>query len=247
MSVRILVIGGLEPSGRAGILADVQTLRALGASPIAIASALTAQGTRTFRMEPSPARMVAAQVRAALELGPVHAVKLGMIPDAQVLRALRRALSGLDAPWVVDPVVRSSRGQALSSLRPRDYLALASPRTVITPNVDEAAWLLGEAQPPQSSAELCVFAQAIAAEGFGAAVLKGGHLPGAPTDVVASSAGVWRQSARRLARTPEHRGTGCRFASALAAGVARKLTVEDAVRLARRHVAQYLRAPRSTQ
>lgn len=225
----MLVLAGLEPEGRAGLLADVEAIRAQGAHPVGVATALTAQGELTFRASPVPFPMVAAQVRAALELGKVHAVKVGMLPDARALAGLPRA-----APWVIDPVVRTSRGQRLSPLKPRDYLALAGPRVVITPNALEAAWLLGDPEvPPRWAAEQLV------ALGFGAAVVKGGHLRGRAVDVVADREGVTRLDGPRL--KAKRRGTGCRFASAMAARMAHGATAREAAAAAKAAVARYLR------
>ncbi|HEY8206003.1 MAG TPA: bifunctional hydroxymethylpyrimidine kinase/phosphomethylpyrimidine kinase [Myxococcaceae bacterium] len=225
----MLILAGLEPEGRAGLLADAAAVREQGAHPVAVATALTAQGRRTFRVQPVPPATIAAQVRAALELGPIHAVKVGMLPDARALSKVPR-----DVPWVIDPVVRTSRGQRLSRMRPADYLALAGPRAVITPNAPEAAWLLGARQiRPERAAER------LAELGFGAAVVKGGHLRGRAVDVVADRDGVTRLDGPRLRRAGR-RGTGCRFASALAAQLARGAGVREAAAAAKDAVARYL-------
>lgn len=225
----MLVLAGLEPEGRVGLLADVEAIRAQGAHPVGVATALTAQGEREFRASPVPVSMVAAQVRAALELGKVHAVKVGMLPDARALAKVPR-----DVPWVIDPVVRTSRGQRLSPLEPRDYLALAGPRVAIAPNALEAAWLLGDPEvPPEWAAEQLV------ALGFGAAVVKGGHLRGRAVDVVADREGVTRLDGPRL--KAKRRGTGCRFASVMAARMAQGAPARAAAAAAKEAVARYLR------
>lgn len=219
---RVLLVAGLEPSGRAGLLADVETARALGASSLAVASALTAQGTRTFATRAAPALLVRRQLEALLELGGIDAVKLGMVPDAQVMRAVVRALAGGRAPWVVDPVVRSSKGERLSSLGARDYLGLAGGRVVLTPNLLEARWLLGWRRPVDSPERAAQAAAQLLETGFWAVVLKGGHSGGAAVDVVATRGEVALLEGPRLPRgTLTHRGTGCRFATALAVGLAR--------------------------
>jgi hydroxymethylpyrimidine/phosphomethylpyrimidine kinase len=237
----VLVAGGHEPTGRAGLLADVAAVRALGARCVAVPTAQTAQGTTTFRCEPRPPRLVRAQVAAALELGPVHAVKLGMVPTRATLRALREGLAGLDAWWVVDPVVLTSRGERLSRLTPRDYLGLAGPRVVLTPNLPEAAWLLGwpEVDTPQA---VEAAARALIAEGFGAVLIKGGHRARGATDVLCAEGHIHLLRGRRVARLPEtYRGTGCRFASALAVELADGREFGPAARRAKALVARYLR------
>lgn len=242
MRPRVLLLAGLEPTGRAGLLADLAAVRARGGAGVAVPTAQTAQGTRTFASVPAPPRVLALQVAAALELGPLHAVKCGVVPGRAQLSAAREALSGSDAWWVVDPVVRTSRGQPLSRLSARDYLALAGPRVVVTPNLDEAAWLLG--RPRVDSVEdAAEAARALAGHGFGAVLVKGGHLSEGQgmADVLAVAGRVVVIRARRLKRPPERRGTGCRLASALAAELGRGRTVETAVRVAREHVTRYLR------
>jgi hydroxymethylpyrimidine/phosphomethylpyrimidine kinase len=233
------VCAGLEPTGRAGLLADVAAVRALGGAPVAVPSAQTAQGRETFLWQASPGRVLRAQVAAALELGPVQAVKLGMMPGLSVLRALREALADVDPWWVVDPVVRTSRGQVLSRLRPRDYLALAGPQVVLTPNLDEASWLLG-GREVRSVAEAREAGRALVERGFGAVLVKGGHRPTGAVDVLCLPERDVVLEGTRLPRAQERRGTGCRLASALAVELGRGRGLVAASRRAKAHVARYL-------
>lgn len=242
-AVRVLCIAGLEPSGRAGLFADLHTVTQLRAHPLGVASALTAQGTATFGSTPSPIAAVEQQLRALVELGRIDAVKLGMIPSARMLRAIRVALQEIACPWIVDPVVRTSRGEPLSSLRPDDYLRLAGPAVVLTPNVPELTWLTGSLVPARRNATLRTRAQALLHEGFGGVVVKGGHLRGRPVDHVFSSDGEWHLPGRRVKRTSAHRGTGCRFAAALAVGVAAGLSLDGAATQAKAEVEKFLAAP----
>ena len=222
---RILLVGGLEPSGRAGLLADADAVRARGGVPLVVAAAVTAQGRRVFAWNPVTPGLVEAQIRALRELGSIDAVKLGMIPGPAQLRAVQRALSGTRVPWVVDPVVRASSGGRLSGLARRDYLDLAGPDVWLTPNAVEAAQLREGL-------------------GFEGVLVKGGHLGGRTVfDVLA-----WQGRARafrsaRLRRGPEHRGTGCRLASALATELGRGTTRVRAVARARALVRRFLGRP----
>ena len=187
--------------------------------------------------------LVEAQIRALRELGPIDAVKLGMIPDASQLRAVQRALRGTRVPWVVDPVVRASSGGRLSGLGRRDYLDLAGPDVWLTPNAVEAAWLLG-VRTLKDGDEAGRSAELLEALGFEGVVVKGGHLGGRTVvDVLA-----WQGRARafrsaRLRRGPEHRGTGCRLASALATELGRGTTRVRAVARARALVRRFLGRP----
>ena len=238
---RVLLVGGLEPSGRAGLLADAEAVQARGGVPLVVAAAVTAQGRRTFTWRPVTPALVTAQIRALRELGSIDAVKLGMIPSRAQLRAVERALSGTQVPWVVDPVVRASSGGSLSRLGRREYLTLAGPNVWLTPNADEAAWLLG-VRPLVDAAEARRAAELLDALGFGGVALKGGHLGGRTVvDVVAWQGRVRGLRSTRLARGPEHRGTGCRFASALATELGRGTNPPQAVRRARMLVRRFLR------
>lgn len=237
---RVVLLAGHEPTGRAGLLADAATVRALGGAAVAVPTAQTAQGSTTFLWQATPTRLLRAQVVAARELGPVHAVKLGMVPDAARLKALRQALSGTEAWWVVDPVVRTSRGQLLSRLTARHYLGLAGPRVVLTPNLDEAAWLLG--LPAVRTVEEAADAgQALVARGFGAVLVKGGHRARGAVDVLCLPGRTRLLEGQRLRRHPGLRGTGCRLGSALAVELGRGRPVEAAARRAKAYVAGYLR------
>ncbi|MBN1203539.1 MAG: bifunctional hydroxymethylpyrimidine kinase/phosphomethylpyrimidine kinase [Myxococcaceae bacterium] len=239
-SPRVLLLAGHEPTGRAGLLADVAAVRALGGASVAIPTAQTAQGSSTFHWEATPVRVLRAQLAAARELGPLHAVKLGMVPDPVRLAALRAALEGEDAWWVVDPVVRTSRGQPLSRLSVRHYLALAGPRVVLTPNLDEAAWLLG-LPAVRTVEEAAEAGRALVERGFGAALVKGGHRARGAVDVLCLPGRTRLLTGRRVPRPPDRRGTGCRLASALAVELGRGRSVEAAARRAKAYVARYLR------
>jgi hydroxymethylpyrimidine/phosphomethylpyrimidine kinase len=243
--VRVLVVAGLDPSGRAGLLADASMIRELGAVPLGVASVLTAQARDTFVAEPVGKGILTRQLQALLHLGPVHAVKLGTIPSRATLRAILDALSSLRVPWVVDPVVRTSRGEMLSRLKARDFRLIAEEKVVLTPNASEAGWLLGQARAPEGVEEALSAAEQLRSSGFGTVVLKGGHLRGSPVDIVAAQGRAIVLEGQRIRRSADHRGTGCRFASALAVFLARGELLEAAARSAKREVEKYLRAPPS--
>ena len=124
------------------------------------------------------------QLEAALAVARPAAVKLGVVPDARTLRVLFSAAARLRVPWVVDPVVRTSRGERLSRLQPRDFRGLARPWVWLTPNIPELAWLLGRRTLPGHVEAVTEYATALLADGFGAVVVKGGHAVGPATDVL---------------------------------------------------------------
>ena len=225
----VLVLAGLDPSGGAGLLAEAQAIRAMGARPICVATALKVQTTRAARsFKAVDAALIAESVRALLEEEDVRAIKIGMVGDASNARAIR-ALLPQGVPVVVDPVLAASSGTPLFSGRPRELLELAR-GALLTPNLAEAEALL------EGPAD----ARTLLARGPAAVLLKGGHLPGPPTDVLALPANTESFSAGRI--PVKARGTGCRLASAIAAGLARGTPVREAVIDARRYVREYLQA-----
>ncbi len=236
----VLVAAGLEATGRVGLLADVAAVATAGGVPFGLATALTAQG-RAFHCQPAPGALLAAQLEAVLAYRRPDSVKLGMVPDGRALAVLWPRLVRLRVPVVVDPVVRTSRGERLSRLRPADFRALARPWVWLTPNVQELAWLLGRRDVPEGLDAVCRLATALRADGFGAVVVKGGHLAGPPVDVLVLPEAVHRFVGSRLRRTSAQRGTGCRFASTLATGLGQGLQPKSAVLRARAAVRQYLR------
>ena len=238
----VLVAGGLEPSGRVGLLADVAAVAAAGGRPVGLATVLTAQGSR-FRCLAVPRWLLLAQLDALLLDSRPRRAKLGAVPDAPTLAVLWARLLPLHIPLVVDPVVRTSRGERLSALRREDFFALAKPSVWLTPNVPELAWLLGQRRVPTTVAVVRRLATTLLEEGFGAVVVKGGHLAGPPVDVLALPGRVRSWVGRRLPRGPQKRGTGCRFASTLATELALGRPEATAVARARRAVRQYLQAP----
>ncbi len=239
----VLALAGLDPAGRAGLLADLAVIRQQGSVGYGIATALTAQGRSTFAVKAVPPSILRAQLRAVRELGRIGSVKLGMVPNQATLRSISAELRGLKAHWVVDPVTRTSSGQRLSRLGPADYLALADERWVLTPNLLEAAWLLGTSAPLRTVEQAAQAGRELVRRGFGAVVIKGGHRSADATDVVCQPKAVLYLKGPRLRRDVQrHRGTGCRFSSALATALADGCTVADAAAEAKHLVTRFLRS-----
>jgi hydroxymethylpyrimidine/phosphomethylpyrimidine kinase len=240
----VLVLAGLDPSGGAGLLADAEAVRAQGARPLCVATALTAQtDLRVLSFQPVAPSFALASARALLAAEDVRAIKVGMLGTPQMARAVADLLSEAGLPAVVDPVVAASSGDPLFRGSPeeaRSAYAALWPGAVVTPNAPEARLLLGREDPISSPAEQEEAGRAFVARGARAALVKGGHAQGAEAvDVLVSAAGALHLTGPRLAGSA--RGTGCRLASALAAGLARGLSLEDAARAAKEFVAAYLR------
>jgi hydroxymethylpyrimidine/phosphomethylpyrimidine kinase len=239
---RVLVVAGLDPSGGAGLVADLEALRAAGARGWAVAAALTFQGPRGARgFEPVSEAVLLAQIDALLD-GPERprAVKTGMIGTAALARALAdrlRAVPLRRVPVVVDPVLAASSGAPLlvaSGGSPADaLLPLLARAWLATPNLAELAALTGE--DVSTDAAAIHAARHLPAR---AVLVKGGHREGAPVDLLVVEDRVTRFTGRR--RPGNARGTGCRLASGIAAFLARGAPLEEAVRRAKRNVERYL-------
>ena len=219
-----LTVAGSDPSGGAGIQADLKTFSALGVYGTAVLTALTAQNTRGVTgVHPVPADFVTRQLRTLLDDVGVHATKLGMLGSAAVVHAVADVLADRPCgPVVCDPVMVATSGDRLI-----DEDAVAAVRTrllplsdLVTPNVPEAAVLL-ETDPATTVDELVDQAHAVRALGAGAVLVKGGHLGGEESvDVLVTASGTTRTRRPRLDTTATH-GTGCTLSSALAALAAR--------------------------
>ena len=227
------------PSGGAGLLADAEAIRAAGARPLCVATAITVQTTRAAkRFEPLAPALVTECAHALMAEEDVRAVKIGMVADFKVGRAIHELLwRRKDLPVVVDPVLQATSGLLLfkGSLKEarETYLMLAQ-RAVLTPNISEAEILLGVSKMEN-------FEQAaldLLAKGARAVLLKGGHLPGDPVDLLAEPGKAQRFTASRI--QSKARGTGCRLASALAAALARGSSLGDAVLVGREVVRRHL-------
>jgi len=239
----VLTVAGSDPSGGAGIQADLKTFAAFRVYGMAALTALTVQNTRGVRgftaVEPG---FVVAQVEAVLDDVPPQATKTGMLANAGIVRALADLFARRPAPnLVVDPVMVATSGDlllerdAVEAIR-RDLLPAAA---VITPNRPEAETLLG--QPIRSPRDAEEAARALAALGPRAVLLKGGHAEargGTPRESLDLLYADGRVEALALPwiDTPHTHGTGCTLSAALAAGLARGWPLLEAARRAKRFV-----------
>lgn len=244
-----LTIAGSDPSGGAGIQADLKTFAALGGYGCAVLTGLTAQSTTgVTRVLPVPADMVTAQLETLFADVAVDAVKIGMTTDAAVARAVAAALRQLRAagraPYVVlDPVMVSTSGHRLltpdaEAVLRDELLPLAD---LVTPNLPEAAVLLG-VEPARDDREAADQARALLKLGARFALVKGGHLDSAESvDHLAGPDGVIALTAQRIPTRNTH-GTGCTLSSACAVLRPRHDEWEPAVREAKNYLTEALRA-----
>ncbi|HLK88452.1 MAG TPA: PfkB family carbohydrate kinase [Polyangia bacterium] len=221
-SPQVVVVGGLDPGGGAGLLRDLATVAALGARAHAVGTAWTEQGNGVHRVEPrDPAAVRQALAHALATLKP-GAVKIGMAVGPATGAALREALTGFGGPVVVDPVLASSRGGSLWADAPGALLPLLRRATLVTPNAVEAAALAGCAVTTPDEAEAAA-RQLVETAGLAAVLVKGGHLAadgGEVVDLLVTRSQVVRLRRPRLAGASP-RGTGCALATAIAVELAR--------------------------
>ncbi len=238
MIPNILSIAGSDPSGGAGIQADIKAISACGGYAMAAITALTAQNTRGVTgLHMVPPEFVTAQIRAIRDDIRVDAVKIGMLGEAGIVTAVAEALSGLAVPIVLDPVMVAKSGDRLLAAGAVAALRDLLPRaTVITPNLPEAADLLSAPEAPTREG-MEAQARALLALGPKAVLLKGGHLPGPDCpDLLAEAHTITWLPGRRHATTKTH-GTGCTLSAALATFLGHGLPVAEAARRAKDYVA----------
>jgi len=239
MTAIALTIAGSDSSGGAGIQADLKTFAALGVYGASVVTALTAQNTRGVTgIHDVPADFIAAQMDAVFSDLAVNAVKIGMLSRVAAIEAVVAGLERHRAKHVVlDPVMVATSGDRLLTTDAVKALRMTLiPRAmVVTPNLPEAAALL---DLPIAGGEVEMEAQArgLLALGAQSVLIKGGHGTSAESvDLLVDANGVTRLSANRIATKNTH-GTGCTLSSAIAAGLAKGLTLHDAVRQAKDYV-----------
>ena len=237
--VRVLSIAGSDSGGGAGIQADLKTFSALGCYGMTAITAITAQNTQGVRaIHGVPPDILRAQIEAVVEDIGVDAVKIGMLHAPEVVQVVADAIRRYHLPHVVlDPVMVATSGDRLIAAETVDVLVreLFPLAQVVTPNLDEAALLLG--RPIAGIDALDAAAQALRALGAPAALLKGGHLPGDEVvDVLALPDGSLMPLRSARIATPNGHGTGCTLSSAIAAHLALGHTLPSAVAQARTYI-----------
>lgn len=247
---RVLSIAGSDSGGGAGIQADLKTFSALGCFGMTAITALTAQNTTGVRaIHGVPPDMLGQQIDAVLEDIGTDAVKIGMLHSPDIVHAVAAAIDRHALQKVVlDPVMVATSGAVLIDNPAIAALVheLFKRVDLVTPNLDEAALLVG--RPLDSEAAMEVAAQELLGQGARAVLLKGGHLPGdTVSDLLISQNGLkhWMR-APRIHSANTH-GTGCTLSSAIAAHLALGHSLQEAVEAARAYVRGALQAGASVQ
>ncbi len=233
---RVLTVAGSDSGGGAGIQADLKTFSALGVFGMSAITAITAQNTYEVRdIVKIPPESVRAQIRAVVEDIGVDAVKTGMLFSTDIIEVVTEELSKLEVPVVVDPVMvaksgaRLLREDAIDAMKDRMFPVAY----VVTPNLPEAEVLTGAKIRDESDMKRA--AKAIAELGVKAVLIKGGHLEGKAVDILYHEGEFYRFEADRVETKNVH-GTGCSFASAIAAHLAKGYGLIESVDRAKKFI-----------
>ena len=231
-----LSIAGSDPSGGAGIQADLKTFHQFGAYGEAVITLLTVQNSvRVSRVEVMPAWLVEQQIAAVVEDIPPAAAKTGALGSAEIVEAVARAAADFAFPLVVDPVMVSKHGHALlPDAAVTAIRELLLPHATLTmPNIPEAEALTG--LTIRSLDDVRHAACVIRSMGPRAVLIKGGHLEAENTDVLFDGAEYREFPAPRIDTRHTH-GTGCTYSAAIAASLAAGCGLADAVARAKRFI-----------
>jgi len=245
----VLSIAGLDPSGGAGIVADIKTIAALGCFPAAALTSITFQNTTgVFGAEHQSAATLRAQVEPVVQDLTVAAAKTGMLPTAEIVAEVARlfAEENLPAP-VVDPVVVATSGDVLIDDEAFEILKtkLFPLARVVTPNIPEAEKLAGLSI--KTEADMRRAAEVIQSIGARAVLVKGGHrsVGGQALDILLDENGIFTEFQTDYIEIGEVHGSGCTLSAAIAANLAKDLTLEQSVAAAKKYVTDAIRALKS--
>lgn len=231
--ISVLSVAGHDPGSGAGIQADLRTFGWLGFYGLGAVTAITSQNTLEVRnIFPLHPAEVSSQLETLLEDFRPAAVKTGMLATAPIVEAVATILERITGPIVVDPVLASTTGAPLAEAGLAAAIAarLLPLCHVITPNLKEASALTR--RPVKTLAQARTAAEALVEMGAAAACVTGGHLEGAPVDVLAGKSGTEVIEGVRRGSGELH-GTGCLFSAALAGLLARDFELGEAVRAAK--------------
>ncbi len=231
-----LTIAGSDPSGGAGIQADLKTFHQFGVYGEAVITLLTVQNTeRVSRVEVLDPELIAQQIEAVLSDIPPAAAKTGALGSPEIVAAVAELAQSFTFPLVVDPVMFSKQGARLMSPEAETILKekLLPHAYLVTPNIPEAEALTGTAIRSEEDMETA--GERLRDFGCKAALIKGGHRVGDALDIL-SAPGLPKRFSTQRVNTRHTHGTGCTYAAAITAGLALGNPLHEAIRLAKQFV-----------
>lgn len=236
MQAIALTIAGSDPSGGAGIQADLKTFHQFGVYGEAVLTLITVQNTqRVSRVEVLSADLVREQINAVLTDIPPLAAKTGALGNVEVVEAVSHLARHFTFPLIVDPVMVSKHGAYLLSTEAQSAVkrSLMPCAELITPNIPEAEALAGMSIDNENDVQQA--ATRLRDLGCKAVLIKGGHLHGDPVDTLLDADGFLTFPAARIATRHTH-GTGCTYAAAITACRASGLPLREAIRISRGYI-----------
>lgn len=238
----VLTIAGTDPTGGAGIQADLKTFQELKSYGMSVITSVVAQNTTGVQgVHHMPLSMIEEQLDSVIDDIPVQAFKTGMIANVEMMEIIKRRLVRLNAPYVMDPVMVTTSGDVLIPEDARLFLRdeLLPLTTVVTPNIFEAEHLLQRRL--ETLGDMKEAAQAIV-ERFGvrAALITGGHMKGDPIDVLYDGSGIHTFPTERI-DTPNTHGTGCTLSAAITAYLGQGHSLFEAIEKAKKYMALVIR------
>ena len=232
-----LTIAGTDPSGGAGIQADLKTFQELKSYGMSVITSVVSQNTTGVQdVYHLPTSVIETQLDSVLDDMDVHAFKTGMIADREMMEVIREKTKNLGIPYVMDPVMVTTSGDTLIEEDARDFLRdeLLPLTTVVTPNIPEAEYLLN--RKIEHVEDMKKAAKDIVTEfGVEAALIKGGHIKGDATDFLYDGNELHTFSADRVDTKHTH-GTGCTLSAAITAYISQGYSLEGAVDNAKKYV-----------
>ncbi|HLH43570.1 MAG TPA: bifunctional hydroxymethylpyrimidine kinase/phosphomethylpyrimidine kinase [Bryobacteraceae bacterium] len=237
-----LTIAGSDPSGGAGIQADLKTFHRFGVYGEAVIALLTAQNTEGIqRVEVVPPDLVAEQILMVLADIPPHAAKIGALGSVEVVKTVARIAETFDFPLVVDTVMASKNGAPLLDRGARTAVLdkLAPLAFLLTPNLDEAEALTSTRVRDLDG--MARAAEKLVSAGAKNVLVKGGHLDGDPVDLLLASSGEYRQFGARRAATRHTHGAGCTYSAAITAQLALGQPLTEAIACAKSFITEAIR------
>ncbi|RLL42020.1 bifunctional hydroxymethylpyrimidine kinase/phosphomethylpyrimidine kinase [Oceanobacillus piezotolerans] len=232
-----LTIAGTDPSGGAGIQADLKTFQELKSYGMSVITSVVAQNTTGVgAIHHVPLDIIKEQLDSVLSDMPIDAFKTGMIANIDMMKLIAEKITSIQKPYIMDPVMVATSGDALIEEKARDYLRenLLPLTTLVTPNLSEAAFLIEE--KITNIDEMKQAAVKIVDDlGAGAVLIKGGHLEGEATDVLYDGDSFHSFTVKRIPTKNTH-GTGCTYSAAITAYLSQGMTLYQAVEKAKHFV-----------
>lgn len=237
-----LTIAGTDPTGGAGIQADLKTFQELKSYGMSVITSVVAQNTLGVQaVHNLPISMLEAQLDSVLSDMPVNAFKTGMIANIEMMKIIQKKIAHLEAHFVLDPVMVATSGDSLINEEARDYLRahLVPLASLVTPNIPEAEFLLNTKIVTKDDMQNAAI-KIVKELGAGAALVKGGHREGDAIDYLFDGDTIHTFSEKRIDTVNTH-GTGCTYAAAITAYLSHGFSLFEAIEKSKHFITQAIK------